>query len=140
MPDTSAIGYIVVGLTQLLTLVLLYKKITATSERRDITPQPFRVREDEHPDKKFAARGHDHPDLLTKTEHEKLCRVRGDEITRIERSMAGVSKSLRAIESAAENRARRLHERIDNIVTPLNQLIGKVENQSEAIRKGGRHD
>ena len=141
MFGTQDIGMFVIAATQVLTLVALFAKLTGKPERRELSPQPFSVRPDLDPSEKFSAISHMHADMLSKGEHDKLCDRRAEQIVRLERSIEDIREMFQAgmasYDVKAEDRARRLHARVDSLVTPLNQLIGKFDNHMESHRKRG---
>lgn len=144
MPESSTaltIGFIVLGSVQVLNLLVLFLKLSGKPERREIFPSPLSVRNDVDPNEKFAQADHEHSDLLSRTDHEKLCEHRTRETVRVERSIEDLRETIIEFqkESTAreEARTRRLHERIDAFAQPLNQLIGRFENHMEYHRKRG---
>jgi DNA anti-recombination protein RmuC len=141
MPDLQTISIGAAVLVQIATLFLLVNKFTVKKESSEIGPQPFAVRNDVDPVEKFAPRIHEHSQYLTRGEHESSCATRSHQIEKLEQSINHLSSKLetglQAIDKKADDRSRRLHERIDGLVQPLNQLIGKFENHMESHRKRG---
>lgn len=135
MSDAQAIGSLVLAATQLLTLVVLFRKLSG-KETREITPQPLSVRQDLDNADRFASKAHDHLALLSKDEHEKICGERKKDMDRNNHALDGLKQAVNDMEKGNEDRARRIHARIDSLITPLHQLIGKVENHIAEHKKG----
>ncbi len=98
----------------------------------------------------FAARKHDHPEYMTWDGYrDQYQRCSEDRVKaaadaqreqtiihqRIEKLSRTVSDGFTRIEKNSEERARLMHERMNNIANPLNQLIGRVDTHIEAEKQ-----
>jgi len=151
MSDAQSIGYFVMAATQLLTLIVLGKKLFGKAECREIAPQPLKVRPDLDPADRFAPRVHAHPEYLSRADHEKLCAGRIDESRHaikhatldreaIQRQIDALSNlfqtSIKELNKNDETRASLIHQRINGVSEPLNQLVGRFENHMLFHGKG----
>ncbi len=104
----------------------------------------------------FAARLHDHPEYMTwdgyrdqytrcsedRDKAAESARLEQEIIhRRIEKLSRTVSDGFSKIEKNSEERARLMHERMNALSNPLNQLIGRVDTHIEAEKQErNRHD
>ena len=125
-------------------VVVAARKIAGRSEPREISPQPLDVREVKRSEDRFAPKVHEHPEYLTRGEWREACiRQHAEESARLNRIEGKldavpmvVSDSFKDLETKAEARASKLHERIGPIAEKTTSIRDALDRHLDDHRAG----
>ena len=140
MTEATNIGQWVIAAGVIGNMLLVWWKLSGRSETRDITPQPLMVK----PSPEYAKVDHAHSQYITREE----CRIENSRqqeelaqrFTTITRQVEGlnnhITTGLEALNKKDEERASKLHSRIDPISQLAQSTTDRVNDHFEDHRNG----
>jgi len=114
-PSATFVGMVVLALVQILQLVLVFKKISGASERREITALPVAYM----------------TEARCRELHQQSERCEATRFDTLQSAIENLAASLDRRNAEGEKRASQIHVRIDGVAAQVSELRGQVNNHIE---------
>ena len=140
MNEAANIGQWVMAASSVGTLLVVMLKLSGRSEKREITPSPLIVK----PEPEYASKDHVHHQYITKEDcraaHVQANQTESSKLEAIQRQLDHlgntVTNTLNQHNQQAEERAAKLHDRIDPIATIAQSTSARLEDHFRDHRTG----
>ena len=138
--EAGQLGLWVLCASQIMTFLVMYRKLAGAPEKREISPSPLQV--EEAP--KYALRDHNHPQYITREDcravHLQAAQAESTKVEQIQRQIDHLAQDMKTTLSEhnknAETRASSLHARIDPIAKMAQSTTDRLEDHFEDHRTG----
>jgi hypothetical protein len=140
MNEASNIGQWVMAASSVGTLLVVMLKLSGRSEKREITPSPLIIK----PQTEYSPKDHIHPQYITREDcreaHQQASRLESTKLEAIQRQLDHlgntVTNTLNQHNQQAEERANKLHARIDPISQIAQATSSRFDDHIEDHRAG----
>lgn len=121
MDNATSIGVVMLAITQIAGFMLTMRKLSGVSESRRIEPQPLEVK--------------GAPEYMTRADcarmHSQSDRYERERFDQLERRFTELTAALERRNVEGEQRASRLHQRIDENTKEISHIAGTLNNHIE---------
>lgn len=138
--DATQLGIWVLAASQVMTGLVMLRKLSGGAERREISPQPLEVK----PSPEYAPRLHEHPQYITRDDchaaHQQASQAETAKIEQVQRQIDHLSQEMKTTltdhNRQAEARSSSLHARIDPISKLAQSTTDRLNDHFEDHRNG----